>query len=290
MTAVFSVAWTANKVFNGSSSAGFLSPVIAHEREGKSMKKMTFLLLFLVCGLSCREISYSDEARYTDVSKVAKQFNFFITLEGGEGEEDRFLYADTRQHVHIYVIKKGKPVLEWETTNLGSRVTSVFVRDLDHDGNEELVIATTGGRILMYDAKEYDLLWENLQDPFEKISCMTAENLDQDPQDELVFIADSFLYIYDSINKSLEWQSQEKFDAAEILLANLDDDEQPEIILNTGAIIDSRFYNLEFQVEGRFGNRISLMDLNGDGVPEIIGENTDFTLRIYDVYAEREIW
>ena len=67
-------------------------------------------------------------------------------------------------------------------------------------------------------------------------------------------------------------------------------DDQLEIILNTGFIIDSRFYNIEFQTEDVFGDRILLMDINGDGIPEIIGEFVDYNLRIFDVYAEREIW
>jgi len=224
------------------------------------------------------------------LAAFATRFPFAVIIPGeGEGKE-RFMYADVLQHVHVYRIEKGKLVLEWESTNLASRVTALFAQDLYGDGDKEIVVATEAGRILIYDGQEYELLWENLQDPFEKIECMCAANIDSDPQAELVFIANSHLYIYDSMNKNLEWQSQKELHAQEIIVANVDDDEQGEIILNTGTILDSRFYNIEFETEKPFGERISLIDINGDGIPEIFGENCNFSLRIYDVYAEREIW
>ena len=33
-----------------------------------------------------------------------------------------------------------------------------------------------------------------------------------------------------------------------------------------------------------------LFDMNNDGIPEIIGEFADYSLRIYDVYMRRELW
>ena len=68
------------------------------------------------------------------------------------------------------------------------------------------------------------------------------------------------------------------------------DDDQLEIIMNTGVILDSRFYNVEFQSDEVFGDRIFLLDINDDGIPEIVGEFLDFNIRVFDVYSEREIW
>jgi hypothetical protein len=252
------------------------------------MRKSLLFVLFLA--LLAPSPGRCEGVDMDALQELAARFPFALVVKEGGGEQIRFIYSDVVQHVHIYHIEKGKLVLDWETTNLGSKVTALFMHDLFNDGRKELIIATEAGRILIYDAESYDLLWENLQDPFEKIECMTAGNIDHDPQEELIFIADSYLYIYDSVNKSLEWQSQKQMHAKEILLANIDDDEQLEIILNTGIILDSRFYNIEYEVDSSFGERISLFDINSDGIPEIFGEFSDFTLRVYDIYAEREIW
>lgn len=224
------------------------------------------------------------------LDNVTKRFQFAIQVGTPGGDDHRLLYADFQRHIHVYRIKDGELELEWETTNLGARVTSMFVVDLYGDGNEKLVVATAGGRILIYTMGDYDLEWENLQDKFDRVDYMVSENLDGDPQRELVFIADGILYIYDSLNKNFEWQSQSQFEAKQIVIGNVDDDDQPEIVLNTGVIVDSRFYNIEFTADTAFGDRISLLDINGDDIPEIFGEFLDFTLKIFDIYAEREIW
>jgi hypothetical protein len=254
------------------------------------MKKCLLYVCIFYLVLGCNDPVRSSDINTDELKKLTDRFPFAIVLEGSAEKASKFIYANINQNIHIYSIEKGKLKLEWETTNLGSRVTSLFVKDLYQDGGDYLVIATAGGRILIYEMENYELIWENLQDRFDKIECMVSANIDQDVQHELIFIADSYLYIYDCLNKSLEWQSQNGYSAQEILVADVDDDEQDEIILNTGIIFDSRFYNIELQAENSFGDRMSLIDINNDGFPEIVGELSNFSLRIFDVYAERELW
>lgn len=243
------------------------------------------MLLVLFAGRAGAE--RVDTAR---LDRITQQFPFAIQTGTPGGDDHRLIYADFQTHVHVFKIKDGEMELDWETTNLGSRVTSLFVDDLYGDGQQMLAISTAGGRIVFYRMGDFSQEWENLQDPFDRVDYMVAANLDDDPQHELVFIADGLLYIYDSLNKNFEWHSQAHFEAKQIVIGNVDDDPQPEIILNTGTIIDSRFYSIEFQADNAFGDRISLFDLNGDGVPEIFGELLDFNLKVFDVYAEREVW
>ena len=166
---------------------------------------------------------------------------------------------------------------------------------MQRDGRNEIVISTAHGRILFYDTDRFDLTWENLQDRFERVDCITAANIDHDPQDELILIArnrgePSKLYVYDTVHKNNEWRSTNTFEARQILVANTDNDDQLEIILNTGFVIDSKFFNIEWAADAPFGDRIMVMELNGDCYPEIIGTTKDYSLRVWDVYAEREIW
>lgn len=221
---------------------------------------------------------------------LSEKFDFTIQHRDEPSGRVRFLYADNSSHIHVYRLEGDQLELDWEQTNLGSRVTSMFITELYGDGRPMLVYSTFGGRILVYDMDGYDLEWENLQDPFESIHYMVAENVDLDPQLELIFIAVDKLVIYDSLHKTFEWVSQQRFAATEIKMADLDDDPQLEIILNSGVIIDSKFYNIELEADKPFGARMFLFDLNGDGIPEIFGESSDYTLRVYDRYAEREIW
>lgn len=256
------------------------------------MRRFVFLFSMVVPALLLAgSVKAEDPVVGPDV--LGERYTFFKVLDEVDGKVTRYLYADAQQHVHVYAVNDGKAQIEWETTNLGSRVSAIVVKDLDKDGDLELVIATKGGRILVYDTKKYDLIWENLQDPFPRIMCLTISDIDQDPQQEIIFIAGAvdgtYLNIYDGLNFTREWQSERQYSAEQILVHNMDDDPQMEIILNTGLVLDSRFYTVELTAP-RFGDRISLWDMNGDGIPEVIGNNPDFSLRIYDVYAEREEW
>jgi hypothetical protein len=200
------------------------------------------------------------------------------------------LYADTYGKIHLLKATEKGWKLEWEVTNLGAKIRKFFVRDLDANGLMEVIIATVDGRILVYSTDSYQNLWENLEDNFTVITAIEVASVDNDPQLELVFIADSHLYIVDGLSKNRQWVSQRKFEASEMVIDNVDKDEQPEIILNSGIIIDSRFLNIEVEWDKPFGDRIILFDMNNDGFSEIIGEFADYSLRIFDVYARREVW
>jgi len=248
--------------------------------------------VFFSLGLGCHEPSLSVALSPEDIQDVDNSYRYFMQLDPSAEGFPRFLYTDLAAHLHIYVVKKGRPELDWESATLGSAVAALFVSDVNADGKKELIVATARGRIILYDAQTYDKIRENFIEPFESIQCMTSANLDNDPQEEIVFIAENLLNIYDGKSATMEWRSQQALQANEILIGNVDDDPQPEIILNTGAIVDSKFYTLEpFSIEnGMFGTRIRLFDLNADGHPEIIGEMPGFALKVYDVYARREVW
>lgn len=254
------------------------------------MRRLLIISLVAACAGASAHDTRAADVDLAKMDALSKQYPFVIELGTPGGKDHRLIYADVRTHVHVYRVKDGRLQLDWETTNLGSRVTSMFVGDLYGDGRLKLAVSTAAGRINIYGLDDYDLVWENLQDPFERVRYMVASNLDDDPQMELVFIADGYLYIYDSRNHNIKWKSQTQFDAQQILIANVDDDEQQEIILNTGTILDSRFYTIEFQADNSFGDRISLFDLTGDGIPEIFGEFGDFNVKVFDIYAEREVW
>lgn len=225
-----------------------------------------------------------------DLKKITHRFPYTLMLDREGEAPDLFIYVNINQNIHVYSSAAGKLKLEWQSTNLGSPVTSVLAQDLYQDGQPELVFSTEAGRLVIYDLEDYSFVWENLQDNFEKIECLAAANIDDDSQAELIFVADSYLYIYDSYTKGLEWRSQDEVSAREILIANVDDDDQPEIILSSGKILDSRFYSVELEADVDFGERISLIDINGDGYPEVVGEIGKFSLRVFDIYAERVLW
>lgn len=234
--------------------------------------------------------AYGQDAPSSLLQGTSSKFAFakMIPLDskGGEG----LVYADVYGKLHILRATPKGWKLEWELTNLGSKILRYFVRDLEGDGVQEIVIATMDGRILVYAMGTYQNVWENLEDNFTLIQAIDVANVDDDPQLEFIFIADGRINIVDGVSKSKQVVSQRTFDATEIIVSNIDKDPQVEVILNSGLVLDSRFYNVEVAWDKPFGDRIALLDVNNDGMPEIIGEFADYSLRIFDAYARREVW
>jgi hypothetical protein len=261
------------------------------DRKGITVKLCICLVLAATIMSGFWSVANAEKVDLEILRELTGKFDFAIEYGDATTGKLKFIYTDNSNHVHIYRYDGGYMDMDWEQTNLGSRVSSMYVAELYGDGRPMLVIATIGGRILVYDMDGYDLVWENLQDPFEVIYYMVSENLDRDPQHELVILTNNKLVIYDSLTHTFEWVSQRPIPPAkQMKLANMDNDPQLEIILSSGLILDSKFYTVEFEANKPFGARIFLFDLNGDGIPEIFGESPDFTLRVFDRYSEREIW
>ncbi|MDH3197552.1 MAG: hypothetical protein OEO21_04855 [Candidatus Krumholzibacteria bacterium] len=211
-----------------------------------------------------------------------------VGTPGAEGH--RFVYTNSAARLHVHRVKDGKLVKDWETSDLGSRAASMFVTDLYGDGVLKLVVGTIRGRVLIYDFDSYSLEWENLQYRYAALEYLLPANLDNDPQQEIIVIADKIMAIFDGLNKNIQWLSDTQYTARHVIVGNVDDDPQLEIILNTGRVVDSRFYTIEYEADQVFGDRISLFDVTGDGYPEVFGENIDFSIKVFDIWAQRELW
>lgn len=226
-----------------------------------------------------------------ELEDLSKRYPFFLVVPPRGDQPLRYVYADVAQHIHVFSVKDGKAKPEWETASMGSDLTALLLAE-DQSGENVLLVATLAGRIVVYDLDDYRMRYEHFQDRFDNITCLTAANLDDDPQSEVVFISQRILYVYDANSRFMEWKSNEPHNATELLIADVDDDPQPEIILNSGAIVDSRFREIEVESRNRpdFGRRIRLVDLNGDGSPEILGEGKGFSLTLFDIRRREEIW
>lgn len=255
---------------------------------------MTRVLLLSVClamSLACASAQAREDAiNPSDIARVSSRF-YLVQTSGTFGKPDyRFIYTDQAGHLHVERVEDGAMVSDWESPALGSRATSLFVTDLYGDGKKKMVVSTIGGRVLIYDLASYQLEWENLQLRYVRIDFMAPANLDTDPQQEVVILADDRLYIFDGYNRNIQWSSTITLVANFLAIGNVDDDPQLEIVLNTGKIVDGRFYNIQFQTDKPFGDRIELLDVTGDGYNDVVGEFSDRSLRVFDVWRTREVW
>ena len=256
------------------------------------MKPIIVLAILLVCAIAAAAGPgrTNNQLDPLDLIDAFGRFPFARVIPLDNGNAWGLIYADVYGKVYLKRATGRGWKREFEITNLGGKVKKFFILDVEEDGVLELVIATMNGRILIYRLDDYTNTWENIEDGFTSIEAMDVQNVDDDPQVEFVVLAMGRVMIIDSLDKSRQWISERQFTATELIVADVDRDDQKEIILNTGIVIDSKFYVIDLEWDKPFGERISTFDINNDGIAEIIGEFPDYSLRIFDVHAQREVW
>jgi hypothetical protein len=242
-------------------------------------------------------------------------------LRDEEGEDLRVIYGDRLGLVHSVRHKDGRFQEEWVSAKMRGPISEVFVADVNDDERIEIVAYTELGEIIIFRADDYQEVWRSTDDEFKTISGMVVANVDDDPQLEMVFTAESVsdaasyqpsfrggapgeleayresqiarLYVYDCLNLFMEWSTEQGLSAQSIVVADLDDDGILEIALNTGFVVDAAFQRVEWRWPDGFGQTIGYADLDGDDIPELIGEYRSTSrprrsIRVFDVDLQAE--
>ncbi|HMA75812.1 MAG TPA: hypothetical protein VKO43_00725 [Candidatus Krumholzibacteriaceae bacterium] len=256
------------------------------------MKKLGVSVIICILFLSVLSVvSKSEKIDPFEMKKVFERFPNVQIVPLDNGEAWGVMHADVYGKIYLKrATDDGGWRREWELTSLGSKIRRFFVIDLEGDGKIEIVVATAGGKIIVYEMESYNSIWENIESNFKEIKAIDIANIDKDIQFEIVVLADSRIYIFDGLSKNRQWMSDREFDAENLLVDNVDRDPQYEIVLNSGIVIDSKFHNIDLEWGKSFGERIIAFDMNNDGFKEIIGEFSDYSIRIFDVTAKREVW
>jgi len=191
----------------------------------------------------------------------------------------------------------------WKSPPLNSPVRGIFVEDLKGDGETEIIAYTSDGNFFIYGYNSHDLKYRTPDGMYNNINCMLIANMDDSPELELFFIGikpgdiqsgggqpAGSLIQFDPISQFEEWTSQERYSATDILIGNVDNDPDFEIILNTGEILDSKFKDLKWKSTVTLGSRLYLIDLDDDGILELVTEYDQSYIRIIDVDQRQEKW
>jgi len=217
------------------------------------------------------------------------EFGCLRPLPATADGQARLVLGDSNGLLHVYEERDDAFEEVWLSDYLEGAVSGLEVVDVDDDGLLEIVVFTDRGRIHYFDIQEYNTLWSNPPNEYEKITAQTVRNIDDDPQPELIFCASGRLVIFDGRDQFEEWRSdEENLVTSDILIADVDGDDEDEIVLNDGYVFDARFHTLEWQSSENFGERMGILDIDNDGIMELIGEFNGRYLRIFDVDLRRE--
>lgn len=195
----------------------------------------------------------------------------FEPLHGGTG---MFLVIAERFGT-VQVVKLSARGAErvWKSIQLSGIPDEVITGDLDGDGLEDSIICrTNAGKVYVWSMDGYGLLWESLPSEYQTVSCFTISGMDDDRPNEIVLVADRRVVYVDGVTFNKDWTSINEYDATMVRCGDVDGDGRNEIVLNSGKVLDSVSGDVEWEEQAFFRN-IELLDIDGDGMPEVLTEN-----------------
>ena len=234
------------------------------------------------------ELTYSD---YRTLSWAADRISHVAKFEPLHGEEGMFFVIAERFGTVQVSKMDGQGVHRiWKSLQLSGIPDEVITADLDGDSLEDSILCrTSNGKVYVWSMDGYALLWESLPGEYQVVSCFTTANLDEDPASEIVMVADNRIVYVDGVNFTKSFTSINEYPATQVRCGDVDGDGRMEVVLNTGQVVDSVSGDIEWEDEPFFG-KIELLDINGDGTPEILTENPgNGPMKVFDAAHRFEV-
>ena len=228
-------------------------------------------------------------AQFADAAGAIDEFDNMILLPAGDEVPARLVIGDMRGFLHVLERREDSFEEIWTSEYLEGAIHGIYLADVDEHPDDRLVVLTDSGLIHYLNLETYRTIWTIPPSEYERISCGLVANVDDDDQPEILLCADGHLVIYDSRDQFEEWISdQSNLEATDLLVGDVDGDGAEEIVLNSGHVFDAKFRDLEWQSPETFGDHMGLLDIDNDGIPELIGEFSGKYIRIFDVDLRRE--
>jgi len=234
------------------------------------------------------ELSYRQ---YRDLSRLADAFDHVAQFEPLQGEPGMFFVVAERLGTVQVLKADGRGVrVVWKSNQLAGVPEEVIIADLSGDGlDDALLCRTAGARIYAWGLEDFAPLWESLSGEYQAISCFTVANVDEDPVAEIVMVADNRIVYIDGGSFTKQFTSINDYEGTRVRCGDVDGDGRAEIVLNSGKVVDARSGEVEWEDETFYG-KIELLDLDGDGIPELITEDPEGgPLKVFDIGGRREV-
>lgn len=216
---------------------------------------------------------------------AAKYEAFTLVL----GPTRRLVYGTYRGTLHLLETRDGK-LVESVTRDLWSPVIDMLGVDLDGDGQDEIIGYTQNARLFVLRGTDLQDIWNTQEGRFKSIQSLTAADVDEDGQVELVLVADQRLRIHSGLRDTEEWVSSKPYNDQDIAVGDVDGDGKLEIVLISGLVLDALFREEEWRYDPGFGIEMDLFDIDRDGKLEVIGVGADGLIRVFDIDERRVKW
>jgi hypothetical protein len=248
---------------------------------------LTVVFLLAAAGNADRSFAQTGELTYAEYRRIAEstlRLKHTVMYEPLDGERGmNVVVGDRFGQINVYHLEPGGGSSRlWKSRTLAGPVEEVLVGDLDGDGLDDSILARTAAQVYVFKMDGFQMVFESLSNDYRQIHSFTFANVDQDPATEIVLNADQKIHYIDGLTFSRDWTSLQNYEATRILVGEVDGDGRPELVLNTGQVLDSVSGAIKWEDEV-FGNRLELLDFDGDGILEVLTESDGLPLKVYDI-------
>lgn len=177
---------------------------------------------------------------------------------------------------------------DYNLTNPSEGITAIAA--VSTPDGYKVVIGLASGKVEIFDGVSLKKTHE-AQVSLERINQIAYADADNDGASELVLVTASKTHLYNLA--SLTQEHEILYGATDIAVGNVDGDSSNEIILASGLVLQFDGLNTvvewDYSVSG-FGTDIDLVDVNADGISEIVGAESWYYITTFDANLQSPIW
>ena len=269
----------------------------------KSFKSFVFLTLFLFLFLAVPNLAYPqylnqiwqnvEFGSYFGGSKI-----WCIDLNNDGSEEiicgKKAGGSEGADYFSVLKYADNDYKTSWTSKWYGiDPIQAINIYDINHDGKLEIFILLSSGNIDLYKNQTMELD-TTYQTTINNARNLIISDVDNDGQIEFILVSkdDDFkINIINSLSLAVEWDTTiSSADDLDIKVGNVDNDYGTEIILSSGVIIDGADHHIKWIYSEGFGEKIELVDIDGNSAQEIIGISTSNYITAFDAELQLLLW
>jgi outer membrane protein assembly factor BamB len=211
------------------------------------------------------------------------QLETFVMADLDNDKVPELVYGTRAGCVHVAKKQNNAYQEIWTSNLLKSSIVSVIVADIDADLLPEIIAGTMKGLVVVYSPDGFVQKWDNQFDNLGELNGMLAADIDGKGKMELVVYNNTNLIVYEGGSYFRRWKSENGLGAQKVLVGNVDQAVGRDLVTNTGYVIDPLFYRVTWHYSPGFGADFRLLDMDGDGLEEVIGTQGRDEITVFDL-------